>query len=78
MCIRDSLGIDHRYYNGVSAREFYRSDGVIKFGTENILPTATRGVLLDMTKHYKQTPVKPGTAFTKADIDTAAKAAGRR
>ena len=70
------LGIDHRYYNGVSAREFYRSDGVIKFGTENILPTATRGVLLDMTKHYKQTPVKPGTAFTKADIDTAAKAAG--
>ena len=70
------LGIDHRYYNGVSAREFYRSDGVIKFGTENILPTATRGVLLDMTKHYKQTPVKPGTAFTMADIDTAAKAAG--
>lgn len=69
------LGIDHRYYNGVPAREFYRSDGVVKFGTENILPTATRGVLLDMTKHYKQSPVKPGTAFNKAEIEAAAKAA---
>ena len=33
-------------------------------------------MLLDMTKHYKQTPVKPGTAFNKADIEAAAKATG--
>jgi kynurenine formamidase len=70
------LGIDHRYYNGVHARDFYRSDGIAKFGTENILPTATRGVLLDMTKHYQQSPVKPGTAFNKVEIMAAAKAAG--
>lgn len=70
------IGINHVHYNGVHARDFYRPDGVIKFGTENILPTATRGVLLDMTKHYKQSPVKPGTAFNRAEIDAAAKAAG--
>lgn len=70
------IGINRVHYNGVHARDFYRPDGVIKFGTEAILPTATRGVLLDMTKHYKQSPVKPGTAFNRAEIDAAAKAAG--
>ena len=70
------IGIDRRHYNGVHARDFYRLDGVTKFGTESIVPTATRGVLLDMTKHYKVTPLKPGTAFNRAEIDDAAKAAG--
>jgi kynurenine formamidase len=69
------LGIDNRYYNGVHGRDFYRQDGVIKFGTENILPTATRGVLLDMARHFKVAQVKPGTAFNRAEIDAAAKAA---
>lgn len=70
------IGIDRVHYNGVNARQFYRPDGVTKFGTESILPTATRGVLLDMAKHYKVAQLKPGTAFNKAEIDAAAKAAG--
>ncbi len=70
------IGIDRVHYNGVHARDFYRPDGVTKFGTEAILPTATRGVLLDMTKQLKQNPLPPGTAFNRADIDAAAKAAG--
>ena len=70
------IGIDRVHYNGVHARDFYKPDGVTKFGTENILPTATRGVLLDMTKHYKMAQLKPGTAFNRAEIDAAAKAAG--
>ena len=70
------IGIDHVHYNGVSARDIYRPDGVAKFGTQDIVPVATRAVLLDMTKHFKQTPVKPGTAFNRAEIDAAAKAAG--
>ena len=70
------IGIDRRHYNGVHARDFYKPDGVTKFGIESILPTATRGVLLDMTKHYKLDQVKPGTAFNRAEIDAAAKAAG--
>lgn len=69
------LGIGHRYYNGVSSRDFYANDGVKKFGTENIPPAATRGVLLDMTKHYKAAHLKPGTAFNRAEIDAAARAA---
>lgn len=70
------IGIDRVHYNGVHARDFYRPDGVTKFGTEAILPTATRGILLDMTKQLKQNPLPPGTAFNRADIDAAAKAAG--
>ena len=72
------MGIDRRHYNGVHAREFFKPDGVTKFGTEAILPTATRGVLLDMTKHYKVAQLKPGTAFNRLEIDAAAKAAGVR
>lgn len=69
------IGIDNRHYNGVHARDFFKPDGVTKFGTDTILPTATRGVLLDMVKHYKAPP-KPGTAFNRAEIDAAAKTAG--
>lgn len=69
------LGIDHRHYNGVHARDFFRGDGVVKFGTENIPPTATRGVLLDMTRHFAQTPVAAGTPFNREAIVAAARAA---
>jgi kynurenine formamidase len=70
------LGIGHRYYNGLHAKDFVAPDGLKKLGTENIPPIATRGILLDMTKLLKQTPVKPGTAFNRAQIDAALKAAG--
>lgn len=70
------IGTDRVHYNGVHARDFYKPDGVTKFGTESILPTATRGVLLDMTKFYKQAVLTPGTAFNRAEIEAAAKAAG--
>ena len=70
------IGIDRRHYNGVHARDFYKPDGVTRFGTESVRPTATRGVLLDMTKHYNLAQLKPGTAFNRAEIDAAAKAAG--
>jgi kynurenine formamidase len=70
------LGIGHRYYNGMHAKDFVAPDGLKKLGTENIPPIATRGILLDMTKLMKQKPVKPGTAFNRAQIDAALKAAG--
>ncbi len=70
------LGINHRYYNGAHGKDIIRPGGVTKYGTETILPTATRGILLDMTKQYKQNPVKPGTAFNRPEIDAAAKAVG--
>jgi len=70
------LGINHRYYNGLQAKDFVAPDGLKKLGTENIPPIATRGILLDMTKVLKQNPVAPGTAFNRAQIDAALKAAG--
>ncbi len=70
------IGINRRHYNGVHARDFYKADGVTKFGTEAILPTATRGILLDMTKHFKVERLAAGTAINRAGIDAAAKAAG--
>jgi kynurenine formamidase len=70
------VGINHRFYNGAHAKDFVRPDGITKYGTENIAPAATRGVLLDMTKHFRQNPVAAGTAFNRAEIDAAAKAAG--
>lgn len=70
------VGIKHRYYNGALAKDFVTPGGLTKLGTENVPPMATRGVLLDMVKLSKKNPVSPGTAFNKAEIDAAAKAAG--
>ncbi|MDX2234684.1 MAG: cyclase family protein [Hyphomonadaceae bacterium] len=69
------VGIDHRYYNGLHARDFVAPEGLKKLGTHDIPPIATRGVLLDMTRHYRANPVAPGTAFNRAEIDAAAAAA---
>ncbi|MFN4224932.1 MAG: cyclase family protein [Hyphomonas sp.] len=69
------MGINHRYYNGVPVSEFVTTAGLTQFGTHTLPPVATRGVLLDMTKQFGD-PVAPGTAFNRAEIDAAAKAAG--
>ncbi len=65
------LGINHRYYNGMRAQDFVTPNGLTRLGTESIRPIATRGVLLDMTRHYNANPVAPGTAFNRAEIDAA-------
>lgn len=69
------IGVNHRYYNGARAQDFVTPGGLKKYGTHDIPPIATRGVLLDMTKHYRANPVAPGTAFNRAEIEAAAAAA---
>jgi len=69
------MGTDHRYYNGVPASEFVTTGGLTQFGTHTLPPVATRGVLLDMTKAFGD-PVPAGTAFNRAEIEAAARAAG--
>jgi kynurenine formamidase len=69
------MGINHRYYNGVPVADFVTTSGLSQFGTHNLPPIATRGVLLDMTKSFAD-PVPAGTAFNKAEIETAAQRAG--
>jgi kynurenine formamidase len=70
------LGIDHRYYNGNHAKDFVTPGGLTKLGTDGIPPIATRGILLDMTKHLGVSPVTEGRAFNRAEIEAAEKAAG--
>ncbi|MCH2171447.1 cyclase family protein [Myxococcota bacterium] len=67
------LGIDHRYYNGTHQSEFFRPDGVTRFGTHDIPPIVTRGVLLDMAGLLGVDVLAPGTALNRTEIDAAAK-----
>lgn len=70
------VGIGHRYYNGIEAKDFVSPGGLTKLGTENIPPMATRGILLDMTRLKRVKMLAAGTAINRAEIDAAAKAAG--
>jgi len=70
------MGIDHVYYNGTKASEFVTTAGLTKLGTESIPPIVTRGVLLDMTRHFGRARLAEGTAFNRAEIEAAAGAQG--
>lgn len=70
------FGKEHKYYNNTPAAQVVAPDGLLKFGTDQLPGFVTRGVLLDMTKHFGEDPVTPGTAYTEADIKKAAKRQG--
>ncbi len=70
------MGIDHYYYNKVHASEFVTTRGLQAYSTHTIPPMATRGILLDMTDVFGQSPVADGTAINREEIDRAAEAAG--
>jgi len=66
------LGIGHRYYNGLHAKDFMNPTGLTQLGTESIPPIVTRGVLLNMAALRGVETVPAGTAYTVADIQAAA------
>jgi kynurenine formamidase len=68
------MGVDHVYYNGTRASEFVTTAGLTKLGTESIPPIVTRGVLLDMARHFGKDMLAEGTAFNVSEIEAAAKA----
>ena len=70
------MGSEHVYFNNTHAEDFVTPKGLTKFGTHALPPMVTRGVLLDMTTHFKQDPIAPGTAFNRQEIDAVAKAQG--
>lgn len=70
------MGINHTYYNGNHASDFVTPKGLTKLSTDKLPPIVTRGVLLDMTRLLKQSPLATGTAINKAEIEAAAKASG--
>ena len=70
------MGVNHQYYNGHMASDFVTPSGLSKLSIDRLPPVATRGVLLDIAKLMKTDILPAGTAFNKAEIDAAAKAAG--
>ena len=70
------IGIDNVYYNGNRAADFVTVEGVKKLGVEKVPPMVTRGVVLDMTKHYGKEIVPGGTEFTVADLQAVLKRQG--
>jgi kynurenine formamidase len=70
------MGIEHRYYNGLHARDFVTAKGLTRLGTDKLPPIVTRGVLLDMAKHLGQPVLPEGTAFNRKEIEAAAAAQG--
>jgi kynurenine formamidase len=70
------LGESNLYYNCNEAKDFVTLTGLTKLGTHNVPPMVARGVLLDMTKHFKVPALAAGQGITPADIDAAMKAQG--
>jgi kynurenine formamidase len=70
------MGIDHVYYNGNRAQDFVATTGLTKLGTHALPPIVTRGVLLDMARHYDTVMLAKGTAFNRKEIEAAATAQG--
>jgi kynurenine formamidase len=65
------LGVDHHYYNGITGEEMARS---YMLDLANIPPIVTRGVIIDMAKHFKKPMLEVGDVFNSEQIKAAAKA----
>jgi kynurenine formamidase len=65
------LGVDHHYYNGIEGKDLA---GSYLLDIASIPPIVARGVLIDMTKHYKKPMLEVGDNFGKTEIMAAAKA----
>ncbi len=70
------LGSNHTYYNNLHASDFVTPTGLTKLGTHEIPPVVTRGVLLDMARHFGVERLAAGQAFNSEEINAAAEAQG--
>jgi kynurenine formamidase len=70
------LGIDHRYYNGLHADELNTPQGFRKLDFGNRPPIVTRGVVIDMARHFGKPMLAAGQAFNRADVQAAMRAQG--
>lgn len=68
------LGIDHRYYNGLTGAELNTPSGFKTLDLSGLPPIATRGVLIDMARHMGVKSLKPGQVFNRAEIEAAMRA----
>ena len=70
------MGVEHVYYNGHKASDFVTAKGLKALSIEKIPPIVTRGVLLDMTRHFGESPLPAGTVFNEKAIRAQAAAQG--
>lgn len=70
------IGRDGVHYGGAKAEDFLTENGLTRFGTDKIPPIATRGVLLDMAKHFGVERLEPMQGFGSEDIQAAAESQG--
>ncbi len=70
------IGRDGVHYGGAKAEDFLTPNGLTRFGTDKIPPIATRGILLDMAKHFGVERLAPMQGFGSEDIKAAAEAQG--
>ena len=70
------LGVDHTYYNGLKGQDLNKPGGFQKLDFANRPPIVTRGVLIDMAKHFGKPMLEAGQAFNRKDIEAAMKAQG--
>jgi kynurenine formamidase len=70
------VGIDGVHYGGIKAEDIYAEDGLKTYGTHNVPPIATRGVVINMAEHFGATVLEPLTSYGAADIRAAAEAQG--
>jgi kynurenine formamidase len=65
------VGIDHRYYNGLAAADMVKPGGMKILDLSNVPPIVTRGVVIDMAKHFGKTMLDGGQVFNRAEIEAA-------
>ena len=70
------IGIDRVHYGGVTADQIYAKDGLKIHGAHNIPPIATRGVVIDMARHFGTEVLEALASYGAADIRAAAEAQG--
>lgn len=61
-------GIGDLFYNGVSADDFVASDGLTKYGVDQIGPIVTRGVLIDVAAYKGVEILNGGYEITEDDL----------
>ena len=67
------LGVDHHYYNGVTGQEIASSRAL---QLADVPPIVTRGVLIDMAKHFGKPFLEVGDTFNRAEIQAAMREQG--
>ena len=56
------------FYNCHDGKEFSETTGLTKLGIEKIPPIVTRGIIIDIAKHFKKDYLKVGETFDVDDV----------